>query len=240
MDVVAIAQAPELLLAGCVPHVELDGSSVGMEDERVHLHAQGGCGKRAAGSTTHGRRLPRPQPRSPAAPTYILLLELARQVALHKRRLPGAAVAHQDELRRRQRERPRFPPAMLSSRPPLSPARQPTRRTPVVHARTLNWTCGSPWAAIAAILRERAATARAPHKGRGREERAGRRGRGVRRWGGGKGSWPKNPGRYPFTLLAASAPRPPEGNPHPRRRPRRARSSRPHRYLPKDSPRLSD
>ena len=42
MDVVAIAQAPELLLAGRVPHVELDGSSVGMEDERVHLHAQGG------------------------------------------------------------------------------------------------------------------------------------------------------------------------------------------------------
>ena len=70
MDVVAIAQAPELLLAGRVPHVELDGSSVGMEDERVHLHTEGG---------------------------YILL-KLTRQVVLHEGCLPGAAVAHQDEL----------------------------------------------------------------------------------------------------------------------------------------------
>lgn len=66
LDVVAIRQAPEPLLAGCVPHVEPDGSSVGRKDQQVHLHAQGGYG---------------------------LLLELASRVAL-----PGAAVAHQDEL----------------------------------------------------------------------------------------------------------------------------------------------
>lgn len=102
LDVVAIAQAPELLLAGSVPHVELDGSSVGMEDERVHLHAQGGCGEQSGRGVSHA--LPRfPQGpaaelQPPAAPTYILLLKLARQVALHEGCLPGAAVAHQDEL----------------------------------------------------------------------------------------------------------------------------------------------
>ena len=45
---------------------------------------------------------------------------------------------------------------------------------PVPTRKSLNCTCGSPWAAIAAILPERAAAARAPSKGSGREERAGR------------------------------------------------------------------
>lgn len=79
---------------------------------------------------------------------------------------------------------------------PTSPLARPPDG-PVVRARTLNWTCGSPWAAIAAILRERAATARAPHKGRGREERAGRRGRGVRRLGGEEGKLPEKPVALP-------------------------------------------
>ena len=43
-------------------------------------------------------RRPRCREAPPAAPTYILLLKLARQVALHEGCLPGAAVAHQDEL----------------------------------------------------------------------------------------------------------------------------------------------
>lgn len=101
-------------------------------------------------------------------------------------------------------------PPDLPSRPPRRSARPPARAH--THTHTLNWTCGSPWAAIAAILRERAAAARAPHKGRGREERAGRRGRGVRRWG--KGSWRRRPGRCPFAPLSTAAPRPPEEGPH--------------------------
>lgn len=39
---IAIAEAPKLLLAGTVPHVEDDGATVGVERERVHLHAHGG------------------------------------------------------------------------------------------------------------------------------------------------------------------------------------------------------
>lgn len=104
----------------------------------MDLHAQGGC---KAGRSA---RAPGPPPRSPrAAPTYVLLLELAGQVAFHERRLPGAAVAHQHELRRHAREPRPAPP-----RPPGPGAAGLGR--PV---RTLNCTCGSPCAAIAAILR---------------------------------------------------------------------------------------
>ena len=42
LDVVAVAQAAELLLARRVPHVECDRSPVGGEAQRVHLHAQSG------------------------------------------------------------------------------------------------------------------------------------------------------------------------------------------------------
>lgn len=42
LNVVAISQASKLLLASCVPHVEPDGSSVGVENQRVDLYSQSG------------------------------------------------------------------------------------------------------------------------------------------------------------------------------------------------------
>ena len=42
LDVVSVAQSPELLLAGRVPDVEFDGSSVGVEDEGVDFDSKGG------------------------------------------------------------------------------------------------------------------------------------------------------------------------------------------------------
>lgn len=42
LDIVAITQTTELLLAGGVPHVEANGAAVGVERQRVHLHTQGG------------------------------------------------------------------------------------------------------------------------------------------------------------------------------------------------------
>lgn len=61
VDVVAIAEAAELLLARRVPDVELDGAEVGGEAERVDLYSE--------------RR-------------NVLLLELASQMALDEGRLP--------------------------------------------------------------------------------------------------------------------------------------------------------
>lgn len=43
LNVVAIAQTTELLLAGSVPHVEADGATVRVERQRVNLHTEGGC-----------------------------------------------------------------------------------------------------------------------------------------------------------------------------------------------------
>ena len=43
LDVVAIPESPELLLACRVPHVEPDGSTVGVEDERMYFDPQSGC-----------------------------------------------------------------------------------------------------------------------------------------------------------------------------------------------------
>mmetsp|Transcript_16212 Transcript_16212/g.31650 ORF Transcript_16212/g.31650 Transcript_16212/m.31650 type:complete len:233 (-) Transcript_16212:18-716(-) len=74
LDVVAIAQAAELLLAGGVPDVEDERAVSRAKLERVHLHAE--------------RR-------------DILLLEFAGQVALHEGGLADAAVAHEHQLERR-------------------------------------------------------------------------------------------------------------------------------------------
>ena len=71
LDVVAVAEATELLLAGRVPDVELDGTAVGVEGEGMDLNAQGGD---------------------------VLLLELPGEVALHEGRLAHPAVADEDEL----------------------------------------------------------------------------------------------------------------------------------------------
>ena len=43
LDVVAVAESPKLLLTRRVPHVEPDGTSVGVENQRVNLHTQGRC-----------------------------------------------------------------------------------------------------------------------------------------------------------------------------------------------------
>eukprot|EP00628_Pelagophyceae_sp_CCMP2097_P041750 CAMPEP_0184243558 /NCGR_PEP_ID=MMETSP0977-20130417/337_1 /TAXON_ID=483370 /ORGANISM="non described non described, Strain CCMP2097" /LENGTH=259 /DNA_ID=CAMNT_0026548827 /DNA_START=101 /DNA_END=877 /DNA_ORIENTATION=- len=72
LDVVAVAQAAEALLARRVPDIEFDRSAVGVEDQRVDLDAER---------------------------SDVLLLELARQVALDERRLPDAAVADEDQLK---------------------------------------------------------------------------------------------------------------------------------------------
>jgi len=71
LDVVAIAQTSELLLAGGVPHVEADGASIGVENQRVHLHSK--CG-------------------------HVLLFELAGHVTLDEGRLSGAAIADEHAL----------------------------------------------------------------------------------------------------------------------------------------------
>lgn len=43
LNIISISEASEFLLAGRVPHVVLDGSSVGMEDQRMDLHTQSSC-----------------------------------------------------------------------------------------------------------------------------------------------------------------------------------------------------
>lgn len=73
LDVVADSQPPELLLAGSIPHVELDGPLVGVEHEGVHFHTQGG---------------------------YILLLKFTRQVTFHEGRLPSPTVTNQYKFER--------------------------------------------------------------------------------------------------------------------------------------------
>lgn len=42
LNVVAVSQASKLLLTCCVPHIIPDGSSVGVERQRVDLYSQGG------------------------------------------------------------------------------------------------------------------------------------------------------------------------------------------------------
>ena len=71
LDVVAITETAKLFLTSRVPGVEADGTVVGVEHQGMHLH-------------THRRN--------------ILFLKLTGQVSLHKGRLAGPAVAHQDEF----------------------------------------------------------------------------------------------------------------------------------------------
>ena len=48
LDVVAIAETTELLLAGGVPDVEADRAEVGREGDRVNLDTKRGCGTAVA------------------------------------------------------------------------------------------------------------------------------------------------------------------------------------------------
>ena len=50
LDVVAVAEAAELLLARGVPAVEADGTAVGVKLEGVNRHADGGCGEGTKGT----------------------------------------------------------------------------------------------------------------------------------------------------------------------------------------------
>lgn len=72
LDVVPITKASEFLLAGGVPDVEFDKSSVGVEDEGVDFDSEGG---------------------------HVLFLELSRQVPLDEGGFPHPAVANEDELK---------------------------------------------------------------------------------------------------------------------------------------------
>ncbi len=68
---VAVSETSEFLLSSSVPHVELDGSVVGMEDHGVHLDSE--CGD-------------------------VFLFELSSQVSLDESCLSDAAVSDQHEF----------------------------------------------------------------------------------------------------------------------------------------------
>jgi len=72
LDVIPVAQSPELLLAGGIPDVEFDGTPVGVEDEGVDFDSEGGD---------------------------VLLLEFSRQVPLDEGGFTHSSVADEDELK---------------------------------------------------------------------------------------------------------------------------------------------
>merc|ERR1719341_1352489 len=71
LDIVAIPQTSKLLLTCCVPHIEPNGATVGVEDQRVNLHSKG-CN--------------------------ILLLKLSSQMSLHKGGLSSPSISPQHQL----------------------------------------------------------------------------------------------------------------------------------------------
>mmetsp|Transcript_7761 Transcript_7761/g.11494 ORF Transcript_7761/g.11494 Transcript_7761/m.11494 type:complete len:100 (-) Transcript_7761:180-479(-) len=71
LDVVSIAEPSEFLLSGRIPHVEFDGSTVGVEDEGMDLDSQSG---------------------------NVLLFELTGKMALHERGLSDSTISDEDEL----------------------------------------------------------------------------------------------------------------------------------------------
>jgi hypothetical protein len=71
VDVVTVTETTELLLAGGIPHVELDLAEVGGETEGVNFHTKGG---------------------------HVLLLEFTSQMALDKRGLASATIADKHKL----------------------------------------------------------------------------------------------------------------------------------------------
>lgn len=86
VNVIPISKPAELLLPSCIPAIETDRATVGKEVKRMHLHSNCCCkyGSRSsyrrtrvyAGSTTREHRAPER--------TFILLLEIARQMTLHE------------------------------------------------------------------------------------------------------------------------------------------------------------
>lgn len=71
LDIVAVAETAELLLACCIPDVECNRAAIGRECQRMHFHTQ--CG-------------------------HILLLEFSSQVSLYECRLSNTSVANEHKL----------------------------------------------------------------------------------------------------------------------------------------------
>ena len=121
LDVVTIAEAAELLLAGSVPHVEAHLTGVGVEAKRVHLDTDGGWrketrkqqGKEISRSATRKereskereQRTSRERARESRSHTNVLLLELASQMALDEGGLADTTVADEDQLEGERRLR---------------------------------------------------------------------------------------------------------------------------------------
>lgn len=74
LDVVTVSESTELLLASGIPNVEADRAEVGGESEGVDLHTESGD---------------------------VLLLELASDMALHKRCFASSSISNEDKLERR-------------------------------------------------------------------------------------------------------------------------------------------
>lgn len=71
LNVVTISEATKLFLTSSVPNIESDGSSIGMENQRMNFDTQSG---------------------------NIFLLELASQMSFDKGGFAGTAIANKDEL----------------------------------------------------------------------------------------------------------------------------------------------
>lgn len=71
LNVVTVTKTTKLFLAGGIPHVESDGSSIGMEHQRMDFHAQS---------------------------SDVFLLELTSQMPFDKGGLASAAIADKDEF----------------------------------------------------------------------------------------------------------------------------------------------
>jgi hypothetical protein len=72
LDVVTVTKSSELFLPGGIPNIELDGSTVGVENEGMDLYSQG---------------------------SNILLLELSCKMALYKGRFSDSTISNKNELK---------------------------------------------------------------------------------------------------------------------------------------------
>jgi hypothetical protein len=72
LDVVTITKSSELFLSGGIPNIELDGSTVGVENEGMDLYSQG---------------------------SNILLLEFSCKMALYKSSFTNSTISNKDELK---------------------------------------------------------------------------------------------------------------------------------------------
>lgn len=145
MDVVSVPQSTEFLLPSSIPAVETDFPSVGCEIQGVHFHPDGCCicnvinvscyilimlrcirkyRKKRINPITNNHRttcvslLTRTRPHYTPR-TFILLLKLSSQVALHKCRFPCTSISYEHEFEGWHTIRSRL------SRKSLRPSTQP-------------------------------------------------------------------------------------------------------------------